>query len=86
MSAKRFNKRNTKSALVASPDVDFVRVRVIHTMPVLDVWAEAPPSDFPNYATGRSGAEDVQGLLAQGLSWPRPTGLVGHCEEKGEKS
>jgi len=42
-------------------------------MPVLDVWAEAPPSDFPNYAVGTWGPEDAQGLLAQGQSWPLPT-------------
>jgi glucose-6-phosphate 1-dehydrogenase len=44
-------------------------------MPVLDVWAEAPPSDFPNYAAGSWGPENVQGLLAQGHSWPLPTEL-----------
>jgi glucose-6-phosphate 1-dehydrogenase len=42
-------------------------------MTVLDVWAEAPPSDFPNYAVGTWGPEDAQGLLAQGQSWPLPT-------------
>jgi glucose-6-phosphate 1-dehydrogenase len=44
-------------------------------MPVLDVWAVAPPSDFPNYAAGTWGPEDAQGLLAQGHSWPLPTEL-----------
>ncbi len=42
-------------------------------MPVLEVWAEAPPSDFPNYAAGTWGPEEAQGLLAQGQSWPLPT-------------
>jgi glucose-6-phosphate 1-dehydrogenase len=43
--------------------------------PVLEAWAEAPPSDFPNYAAGTWGPEDAQGLLAQGHSWPLPTKL-----------
>ena len=55
-------------------------------MPVLDVWAQAPPSDFPNYAAGTWGPEDVQGLLAQGHSWPLPTDLAGNCEKKAENS
>jgi glucose-6-phosphate 1-dehydrogenase len=55
-------------------------------MPVLDVWAQAPPSDFPNYAAGTWGPEDVQGLLAHGHSWPLPTELAGNCEKKGENS
>jgi len=42
-------------------------------MPVLDVWAESPPRDFPNYASGTWGPEDAQGLLAHGHSWPLPT-------------
>jgi glucose-6-phosphate 1-dehydrogenase len=45
-------------------------------MPVLEAWAVAPPSDFPNYASGTWGPEDTQGLLAQGHSWPLPTELV----------
>jgi glucose-6-phosphate 1-dehydrogenase len=55
-------------------------------MPVLDVWAVAPPSDFPNYAAGTWGPEDAQGLLAQGHSWPLPTELVGKCKKKGKNS
>jgi glucose-6-phosphate 1-dehydrogenase len=53
-------------------------------MPVLDVWAEAPPSDFPNYAAGTWGPEEAQSLLAQGHVWPLPTDLVSHrqIEEK----
>jgi glucose-6-phosphate 1-dehydrogenase len=53
-------------------------------MPVLEVWAEAPPSDFPNYAAGTWGPEDAQGLLAQGHSWPLPTELVSRRRKKGE--
>jgi len=55
-------------------------------MPVLDVWAEAPPSDFPNYPAGSWGPEEVQGLLAQGHTWPLPTELVEHAKKKGKKS
>jgi glucose-6-phosphate 1-dehydrogenase len=53
-------------------------------MPVLEVWAESPPSDFPNYAAGTWGPEAVQGLLAQGHSWPLPAELAEHCEKKGK--
>ena len=53
-------------------------------MPVLEVWAEAPPSDFPNYAAGTWGPEDAQGLLAQGHSWPLPTELVSRRRKKRE--
>ena len=43
-------------------------------MPVLEMWAVASPSDFPNYAAGTWGPEGAQGLLAQhGHSWPLPT-------------
>jgi glucose-6-phosphate 1-dehydrogenase len=55
-------------------------------MPVLDVWAVAPPSDFPNYAAGTWGPEDTQGLLAQGHSWPLPTELAGQRKRKGKNS
>jgi glucose-6-phosphate 1-dehydrogenase len=53
-------------------------------MPVIEVWAAAPPGDFPNYAAGTWGPEDAQGLLAQGHSWPLPAELAVHCEEKGK--
>ena len=55
-------------------------------MPVLHVWAEAPPSDFPNYAAGTWGPEDTQGLLAQGHTWPLPTELVKQRKKKGKNS
>ena len=55
-------------------------------MPVLQVWAEAPPSDFPNYAAGTWGPEETQGLLACGHSWPLPTELVEQCKKKGKNS
>jgi glucose-6-phosphate 1-dehydrogenase len=53
-------------------------------MPVLNVWAVAPPSDFPNYAAGTWGPEETQGLLAHGHSWPLPTELVGRCKKTGK--
>lgn len=55
-------------------------------MPVLQVWAVAPPSDFPNYAAGTWGPEDMQGLLAQGHTWPLPTVLVKPRKQKGKTS
>ena len=33
-------------------------------IPMLEVWAVAPPSDFPNYAAGTWGPDTTQGLLA----------------------
>jgi glucose-6-phosphate 1-dehydrogenase len=51
-------------------------------MPVIEVWAAAPPSDFPNYDAGTWGPEDAQGLLAQGHSWPLPIELTGHCRKR----
>ena len=51
--------------------------------PVLEVWAVAPPGDFPNYAAGTWGPEDAQGMLAQGHSWPLPTEWAEPCEKKG---
>jgi glucose-6-phosphate 1-dehydrogenase len=51
-------------------------------MPVIDVWAKVPPSDFPNYASGTWGPENAQALLAQGHRWPLPTELVHQCQTK----
>jgi glucose-6-phosphate 1-dehydrogenase len=45
-------------------------------MPVIEVWGQTPPSDFPNYAAGTWGPENAQALLVQGHSWPLPTELV----------
>lgn len=40
-------------------------------MPILEMWAESPPSDFPNYAAGTMGPESSNWLLAQqGHCWP----------------
>jgi len=46
--------------------------------PVIEVCAEAPPGDFPNYPAGTWGPVEAQGLLAQGHNWPLPTELVAH--------
>lgn len=57
-------------------------------MPILDVWATAPPGDFPNYEAGTWGPEDAQALLSAGHSWPLPTELSetpGLVEKKGKK-
>jgi glucose-6-phosphate 1-dehydrogenase len=50
-------------------------------MPVLDVWAAAAPTDFPNYAAGTWGPEESQGLLEHRHSWPPPTELVHHVNK-----
>lgn len=43
-------------------------------MPVLDVWAANPASDFPNYAAGSWGPEAAELLVARdGKSWLTPT-------------
>ena len=62
--------------------VDQVEAAWQFLMPVIEVWAMAPPGDFPNYAAGAWGPQDVQGLLAPGHSWPLPTELIVHCEKK----
>jgi glucose-6-phosphate 1-dehydrogenase len=48
--------------------------------PVLEVWAEAPPGDFPNYAAGTWGPQAAQGLLSEGHSWPLPAELLQRCK------
>ncbi|MDE2322918.1 MAG: glucose-6-phosphate dehydrogenase [candidate division NC10 bacterium] len=56
-------------------------------MPVLDVWAAAPPGDFPNYAAGTWGPEAGQGLLAQqGHSWALPMESVGRRTKQGTRA
>jgi glucose-6-phosphate 1-dehydrogenase len=43
-------------------------------MPILDVWAENPAPDFPNYAAGSWGPESADLLVARdGHSWLTPT-------------
>ena len=47
-------------------------------MPVLDVWRQAPASDFPNYPAGTWGPAAAESLIAQdGFSWLQPTRLTG---------
>jgi glucose-6-phosphate 1-dehydrogenase len=55
-------------------------------MPVLETWATAPPSDFPNYAAGAWGPEDAQGLLAQGHTWPLPATPADRVAKKKNNS
>ncbi len=50
--------------------------------PVLDAWAETPPVNFPNYAAGSWGPEEVQALLANGHSWPLPVDLAKSSNKK----
>lgn len=43
-------------------------------MPVLEVWAENPAPDFPNYSAGSWGPESAEALIARdGKSWLTPT-------------
>jgi glucose-6-phosphate 1-dehydrogenase len=43
-------------------------------MPILDVWAENPAVDFPNYPAGTWGPESADLLVAgDGHSWLTPT-------------
>ncbi|MGE5758348.1 MAG: glucose-6-phosphate dehydrogenase [Sideroxydans sp.] len=43
-------------------------------MPILDVWAENPAADFPNYVAGTWGPESADLLVARdGNSWLTPT-------------
>lgn len=45
-------------------------------MPVLEVWSEVPPPDFPNYPAGGWGPEEAETLIARdGRSWLTPTVL-----------
>jgi glucose-6-phosphate 1-dehydrogenase len=43
-------------------------------MPVLEVWADSPRSDFPNYVAGTWGPEGAEALIARdGRTWMPPT-------------
>jgi glucose-6-phosphate 1-dehydrogenase len=49
-------------------------------MPILEVWAETPAADFPNYAAGTWGPESSDLLVARdGNSWLTPT-ITRTCE------
>lgn len=54
-------------------------------MPVLEAWAEAPTSNFPNYASGSWGPEAAQELLSEGHDWPLPSKLMAHAKKKKGK-
>jgi glucose-6-phosphate 1-dehydrogenase len=41
-------------------------------MPILDVWKNAPPRDFPNYATGTWGPDAANKLMDYGHAWHEP--------------
>lgn len=42
-------------------------------MPILEVWSNTPPSDFPNYKAGTWGPESAEALLARdGYMWMHP--------------
>jgi glucose-6-phosphate 1-dehydrogenase len=44
--------------------------------PVLDVWVNTPPSDFPNYISGTWGPPSAEALIAQdGRRWLQPVFL-----------
>ena len=48
--------------------------------PILDVWAEQRPTDFPNYQAGTWGPEQAEVLIARdGRTWMLPTIL--QCQE-----
>lgn len=45
-------------------------------MPILEIWAMAPSTSFPNYESGTWGPQASYSLLAQeGHTWPLPTEL-----------
>ncbi|MGH7602154.1 MAG: glucose-6-phosphate dehydrogenase, partial [bacterium] len=45
-------------------------------MPIIEVWAHSPPSEFPNYAAGTWGPESAEALIARdGRSWMLPAVL-----------
>jgi glucose-6-phosphate 1-dehydrogenase len=49
-------------------------------MPILEVWNNITPTDFPNYAAGTWGPDAADMLIAQdGLNWMTPTFL--QCQE-----
>jgi glucose-6-phosphate 1-dehydrogenase len=53
---------------------DQVEVAWQFLMPILEVWAENPAPDFPNYAAGSWGPESAEALIARdGKSWLTPT-------------
>jgi glucose-6-phosphate 1-dehydrogenase len=51
-------------------------------MPIIEVWSQTPPGDFPNYAAGTWGPDSAQGLLGQGQTWTAPVELNGGVKKK----
>jgi glucose-6-phosphate 1-dehydrogenase len=53
--------------------------------PILEMWQEVPPADFPNYPAGTWGPEAAEILIGQdGRSWFQPTAVPENeegCEE-----
>jgi glucose-6-phosphate 1-dehydrogenase len=47
--------------------------------PVMDAWAAATPTDYPNYPAGTWGPEGTQDLLSLGHRWPLPLDLGRPC-------
>lgn len=45
-------------------------------MPVLNMWEENAPSNFPNYEAGTWGPAPVKGFFNAGHKWPVPTELT----------
>ena len=53
---------------------DQVELSWAQLMPILDVWKDSEPTDFPNYKSGRWGPHAADALIAQdGRSWFEPT-------------
>jgi glucose-6-phosphate 1-dehydrogenase len=63
-------------AMLGDPTL-FARADEVHAAwqfvtPILEAWAEAPPSAFPNYAAGTWGPDEAFGLIERdGRSWRR---------------
>ncbi len=51
-------------------------------MPILNMWSELPPTEFPNYQAGTWGPEAAELLIARdGHTWLQPVVL----DEEGEQ-
>jgi glucose-6-phosphate 1-dehydrogenase len=56
-------------------------------MPILDVWGNSKPSDFPNYKSGTWGPQGADTLIEKdGRSWFEPTILDHHFGEQPKDS
>src|SRR3546814_10398192 len=53
--------------------------------PILDVWADKPPEEFPNYAAGDNGTAAADALLARaGRAWRPLARTVGGPDDTRE--